>query len=197
MKPLNLFYPVKPWRLHQAFGECTEGVCDKYKALGLEGHNGQDVWAPDGWIIHAAHDGVVTFSGEDGSGGLGVVIRTHDKRTYGTGEAYYKTIYWHLKRGSIFVRAGQSVAVGDVIALADNTGLSTGSHLHFSLKPVYQGEQEWDWMNAEQNNGYRGAIDPELYWSGLYAEDFASWRAQLTKIRLELEKLVLGFKRGA
>lgn len=194
---LELFYPVKPYRCHQKFGDCFPTVCQKYHELGLKGHNGEDLWAPDGWIVRAAHDGKVTFAGEDGSAGLGVVIRTHDKRVYGDTEAHFKTIYWHLKAGSILVRASQDVRVGDILAFADNTGISTGSHLHFGLKPVVQGEQEWSWMNLESTNGYKGAIDPSPYWTGLYAEDFASWRAQLTAIRLQLEKLVLGLGKGA
>ena len=50
-----------------------------------------------------------------------------------------------------------------MIALADNTGASSGSHLHFSLKPVQQGEQPWQWYNTEQKNGYNGSINPETY----------------------------------
>lgn len=75
-------------------------------------------------------------------------------------KAYAKTIYCHLKRGSLKVTAGDSVKVGQVIAHADNTGLSTGSHLHFGLKPIYKGEADWQWENLENNNGFRGAIDP-------------------------------------
>ena len=166
---LELSYPCVPYRVNQRFGECAPNICHKYKELGLLGHNGMDLYAPDGTVVRAAHNGIVTFSGEDGSGGLGVVIRTNKKFDYKDGEAYYKTIYWHLKKGCIYVKAGQTVRTGDIIALADNTGLSTGSHLHFGLKPVYQGEQDWEWWNAEQDNGYKGAIDPEPFFTGRYA----------------------------
>lgn len=170
MEKLKLYYPVKPYVLNQGFGLCLATVCDFYKSLGLKGHNGEDMYAPDGTIVRASHDGVVTFAGEDGAGGLGVVIRTHNKFAYGQTEAYYKTIYWHLKKDSIVVKVGQSVVVGDVVGLADNTGVSSGSHLHFGLKPVYQGEAEWQWWNAEQENGYKGSIDPSPFWTGEHAE---------------------------
>lgn len=78
-------------------------------------------------------------------------------------KTYAKTIYCHLKRGSLKVTAGDSVKAGQVIALADNTGLSTGSHLHFGLKPIYKGEAEWQWENLENENGFRGAINPTPY----------------------------------
>jgi hypothetical protein len=36
------------------------------------------------------------------------------------------------------------------------------------LKPVYQGEQPWQWDNVEQENGYRGAVDPAPYFVGQF-----------------------------
>ena len=171
MPRLELWYPLDNWFVTQGFGQCNYGVCDFYKSIGLKGHNGMDCAASHGQIVRAAHDGVVTFAGEDGSSGVGVVIRTHDKRQYGLDGAYFKTIYWHLKKDGVKVKVGQSVKVGDVIALADNTGHSTGDHLHFGLKPVYKGEQDWEWWNVAQENGYKGAIDPQQYFNGFFAKD--------------------------
>ncbi len=168
---LELWYPIKGWSVTQRFGE---NQVDFYKKLGMRGHNGIDVLADNGQVIRAAHDGEVTFTGEDGSGGLGVVIRTLEKYEY-AGQpnadiAYYKTIYWHCKPNTFRVKPGDKVRVGDAIAEADNTGLSTGSHLHFALKPVFKGEADWSWYNAEQDNGYFGAVDPEPFFNGQYAE---------------------------
>lgn len=163
---LILQKPLKKWRVSQHFGE---NALSKYKEMGLVGHNGMDIVAPDDEPVYAAHDGRVTFTGYDGSGGLGIVIRTEEKFDYyseKTGEyqpAYFKTIYWHLKKGSLKVTGGQSVKAGDHIAGADNTGFSTGSHLHFGLKPIAKGENDWTWYNLEQQNGYSGAIDPEPF----------------------------------
>lgn len=169
----ELWYPVKkPLTVNQKFGENLNSI---YKNLGMLGHNGWDIFALDGDPIYAAHDGMVTFSGEDGSGGLGVVIRTKEKYDWAhEGEikqVYYKSIYWHLKKGSIKVLSGQEIKTGDLIAQADNTGLSTGAHLHFGIKPVIQGEQDWQWYNLVQDNGYLGAIDPSLYFNKYFAVD--------------------------
>lgn len=150
MNTFRLYYPVKPWRVTQRFGECHPSVCDVYKGLGLKGHNGLDVVAPTGTIVRAAHDGIVTFAGEDGSAGYGVVIRTDTEYEYKGSPSYFKSIYWHLLPSGVQVKAGQQVHTGDVIALSDNTGMSTGAHLHFGLKPVYKGEKEWEWSNVEK-----------------------------------------------
>lgn len=169
---LQLYYPTKPVGFNQRFGENATSL---YHDLGLAGHNGIDFFAPDSTPVRASHDGTVTFSGDDGSGGLGIVIRTDEQFEYLEGTAYFKSIYWHLKTGSIKVKASQKVKTGDLIALADNTGMSTGSHLHFGLKPVKKGENDWTWANSEQNNGYFGAIDPEPYFTGISASDASTW----------------------
>ena len=120
MTKLELFYPLKPNRVNQAFGSKLK----LYTDLGMSGHNGIDLFASDGQFIRAAHNGIVTFTGEDGSGGLGVVIRTLDEREYKNTTTYFKTIYWHIKTSSFRVKAGDIVKCGQILAGADNTGIS-------------------------------------------------------------------------
>ncbi|MNG09180.1 Murein DD-endopeptidase MepM [compost metagenome] len=43
-------------------------------------------------------------------------------------------VYLHLMRGSVQVREGQQVAIGERIARSGNTGNSTGPHLHFVIQ---------------------------------------------------------------
>ena len=157
---LLLQHPVKDVQINQKFGE---NALPLYQQLGMKGHNGIDYHAPDGTPVLASHDGTVTYAGLDGSNGNLVVIMTDTTFEYGDGEAYFKTLYGHLKTGTFKVTAGTKVKAGQVIALADNTGASSGSHLHYGLKPVQQGEKDWEWYNLEKNNGYNGAIDPSPY----------------------------------
>lgn len=182
---LELFWPVSPVYINQSFGESP----DYYKKYGILGHNGIDFMATHGQIVRAAHDGIVTFAGEDGSGGWGVVIRTEDEREYETGkQALIKSIYWHFIP-AIPVKAGQKVSCGDVLGFADNTGDSTGDHLHFGIKPVKRGEQEWQFDNIEQANGYHGAIDPFPFFGKVTAEKYKGILAQLDLIKQTLAKL--------
>lgn len=168
LKKLELWYPMKPIFIGQGFGE---NLVPLYKQLGLLGHNGLDMPALEGTPVYAAHEGVVTFTGEDGSGGLGVVIRTKEQFDYANEPTFFKTIYWHLQKGSFKVKPGMEVKAGDHIANCDTTGQALGSHLHFGLKPIAQGESDTAWTNVAQGNGYGGAIDPMPYFNGYYAVD--------------------------
>lgn len=187
MKPFELFYPVKPRWMNQRFGENATPI---YAQFGMKGHNGIDFQASEGTFVRAAHDGLVTFAGEDGASGYTIVVRTHDQRAYKGGGAFFKTLYCHLRKDGILVRSGQSVRVGDIIALSGNTGASTGPHLHFGLKPEQQGEAPWQFSNIENDNGFRGAIDPTPYFPGMYAEDYASIRARIHSFSLQLAALL-------
>lgn len=158
---LKLNYPLKDVFVTQSFGK---NATDVYAGLGMKGHSGVDFRAPDGTPVLASHDGRVTYAGYDGAGGLTIVIRTEEQFEDVNGKpTYWKTIFCHLKKNTLKVTGGQSVKAGQVIAEADNTGLSTGSHLHFGLKPIYKGEEDWQWMNSEQTNGFYGAVDPQPY----------------------------------
>ncbi len=59
------------------------------------------------------------------------------------------TGYWHLSR--IDVQEGQFVKQGDVIGLVGNTGLSTGSHLHWEM-----------WVNGISVNGFQW-VEPDVF----------------------------------
>lgn len=190
MARLELHFPVKPWIRIQDFGQCHPDVCDKYRELGLAGHNGIDAVAVDGTPVYAAHDGTIVFTGEDGAGGQIVVLRSDKEYDYKDTVSFFKTIYVHLQKGSFKVVPGQKVKAGTLLALADNTGFSTGSHLHFGLKPIYPGENEWTWWNQEQNNGFKGSIDPAPYFSGVYAVDAQVHIAKLTQVISLLKQML-------
>lgn len=64
------------------------------------------------------------------------VLIQHDKRHYDRTEgkmAYVYSLYLHLRQNQVFVAAGDNVDQGDLIAQADNTGNSSGNHLHLQI----------------------------------------------------------------
>jgi len=129
----------------QGFGVNLHPDPNFYPSLGLVAHNGLDIACPRETEILAAHDGKVAYVQNDFKAGYGIVINAPS----------FKTIYWHQLRN--LVQVGQKIKAGDVIGLCDNTGLSTGDHLHFGLKLLDSNG------NTLPNPGYDGAVDPTPY----------------------------------
>lgn len=87
-------------------------------------HNGVDFKTSIGTPVKSTANGTVTKVIPSDTGGYGklVVVR----HSYG-----FDTAYAHLS--SVQVRPGQKVKRGQVIALAGNSGRSTGPHLHYEV----------------------------------------------------------------
>ncbi|MHB8853991.1 MAG: M23 family metallopeptidase [Ignavibacteriaceae bacterium] len=85
-------------------------------------HDGIDFVASEGTPVYATGDGTIEFVGYRGGFGLAVEI------DHGFG---YETIYAHLSESD--VKEGQKVVRGEMIAKIGDTGLSTGSHLHYEV----------------------------------------------------------------
>lgn len=170
----ELYYPVSPVSINQPFGN----VMAVYTAMGLKGHNGIDFMTYHGQPIYAAHDGDAYWE-SDGASGMGVVICSNQTYDYNGQQVKLKTIYWHMCdpvkepkfKSPIYSNDIIPVKRGDLIGYSDNTGISTGDHLHFGLKPGYAGEPDALFMKLEPNNGYNGAIDPKPYFNGKFAFD--------------------------
>lgn len=182
---LKLSLPTIPYGLAQPFG--VNGEYYRLNGINIAGHNGLDLRAFHGQPIYASHDGHAIYQ-DAGTGGQGVVVITDQRYEYKDSETYFKTIFWHmcdhvaepkyaspiyLKQQEIGTNKTVPVKAGDLIGYADNTGLSTGDHLHFGLKPIKSGKSPYSgdapdvmigpWENVEPNNGYGGAIDPMPY----------------------------------
>ncbi len=97
------------------------------------GHHGVDIGLRTGDPVHAAFSGTVRVAGRMGGYGNCVVVR------HANG---LETLYGHLSR--INVKPQQEVSAGEVIGLGGSTGNSTGPHLHFECRFLYQTfDPEW------------------------------------------------------
>ncbi len=85
-------------------------------------HNGIDIGVRMRTPVGAANDGVVIYAGWAGGYGKMIKIKHYNG---------YTTLYGHLSR--IYVRVGQKVKKGQIIARSGNTGRVTGPHLHFTV----------------------------------------------------------------
>ncbi len=129
---------------------------DYYHSEGLQGHGGQDFPMPNGTPVISACNGTVVFVSKDLIKGEGVSIRSDDTFQYQGTDCKLSCIYWHLQDGSIKVNVGDKVKTGQLLGLSNNTGQTTGPHLHFGVFPLtLDGTKELNY-----NNGYKGAVDP-------------------------------------
>ncbi|MBK8575517.1 MAG: M23 family metallopeptidase [Elusimicrobia bacterium] len=87
-----------------------------------ESHQGMDIAGPAGSSIRSTADGVVKLAGWAGGYGNVVVI------DHGLG---YSTRYGHNRQ--LFVKTGDRVKRGQVIALMGQTGRATGPHCHYEV----------------------------------------------------------------
>jgi len=91
-------------------------------------HQGIDIANDMGTPIRATANGTVIAVGTSGNFGKRIMVYhgTDDK-----GNAYV-TVYAHLSEFKIEV--GEKVNQGDIIGLMGNTGVSTGTHLHYEVR---------------------------------------------------------------
>jgi murein DD-endopeptidase MepM/ murein hydrolase activator NlpD len=117
-----------PMTVTQVFGDRP----DYYKAWGLPGHEGIDMRAPVMQEIIAVWDGEVKRVEFHSAYGNSIRLR-HLIEFPKNRVVEYESIYAHFAYPSE-LRVGDRVTQGEVLGLADSTGNSTGSHLHFGVK---------------------------------------------------------------
>jgi hypothetical protein len=137
--PVKKVYITQPW-----------GVNKKtYQRFGLLGHNGVDYRTFDengNWAstckVYAPHSGEVLEALND-KNGYGLYLKLENSK--------FGSILGHNKR--LLVKKGDKVKEGQLVAIGDNTGWSTGPHVHWGLYP----------KPRNRGNGYSGTVDPTPY----------------------------------
>lgn len=156
----DIIRPIEPFELTQGFGENPA----LYARFGLAGHNGWDFRTkypdtPQGYRnILASWFSKHYKTADEGNDGFGryfeVIVSL--KNTY-------KLTYAHCQSIQSFAVREEAEAM----AISDNTGNSTGSHLHLTIKRghLINGAFQSD----NYSNGYFGAIEPQEFFDELRA----------------------------
>lgn len=109
-----------------------------YAQFGMKGHNGIDYNLPTGTPVVAVTNGTIYSSFEGGGYGNYIFL---------TDDSGNQFVYGHLQK---FAVSSGRVSEGQVIAYSNNTGNSSGPHLHFGYRP----------KGYNANNGFLGYEDP-------------------------------------
>lgn len=155
----DIIRPIEPFQLTQGFGSNST----TYAKFGLKGHNGWDFKTkfddtPKGqrdilasWLMEFYRQGI-------DPPGYGNFFETVCKL-----KSIWKLTYAHCLSIKSFPRATE----GESMAISDNTGFSTGSHLHLTAKRI----KIVDGVHVVQNhsNGYFGAVNPQEFFDEVRA----------------------------
>jgi len=147
-----LLQPIDKVYITQPFGVNPQ----MYAKYGMRGHNGIDyrtrfIDSPLGRrYVTAPKDGTIIELGNEGKAGYGIFVRMEGRKHPDGNEQH---VFGHLKKW--YVIFGQKVKMGELIALTDNTGASTGSHLHWGWRPA-------GWKKSYRN-GFKGYEDQSKF----------------------------------
>lgn len=135
--------PINSYRISSPFGH-RGAIPAAGVSAGL--HNGVDFSAPFGTPIKASFAGKVVHVGftdfDTHTGGIVVIL--HE-----TAGGSWLTSYNHMSPSGINVKEGDIVESGEVIAKVASEGLSSGPHLHFSVRKVTGPDVLKDWEIME------------------------------------------------
>lgn len=101
----------------------SKRVSSHFGKRGSGHHDGVDIAARRGTNIIASAGGKVSFVGRMRGYGKTVILKHPNG---------HHTVYAHTNK--YFVKKGQSVSQGEVIAHVGSTGRSSGPHLHFEIR---------------------------------------------------------------
>lgn len=209
----EIFYPVKPFRITQSFGEndpcvknfgkpnqtilsgyatCPIGYEKLYPKFGMDGHNGTDV-ATGEQPVYAAMAGTVIEKQTVPARGLGLGILSEGIYPFKEGNYFLKLRYWHLK--SFTVEVGQTVKVGDQIGVTNNTGYSSGNHLHFEGQLMSKDAGGHPKL-VKLPTKYANSINIEPYFNGLFAADIFRFKRDLWFGKQDVDNIQLQRRLG-
>lgn len=154
----DIIRPIEPFELTQGFGEHPEW----YARFGLKGHNGWDLRTkfpdtPNGFRnILAPWLCKFYVQGNEGNDGYGLYFEVIIQ-LYNT----WKLTLAHCNS----IESFQTKNEGETMAISDNTGNSTGSHLHLTVKKGTLSNGKF--TNFDNDNGYFGAVEPQIFFDEL------------------------------
>ena len=135
---------------------------------------------PGGTVRAAAHGVVLLARDVDPGNGYGLhVVLAH--RLPG-GEMVY-SVYAHLARGTIAVRPGSRVSMGDVLGRVGATGVATSPHLHFEIRIPRNWGERWEKGEPVDPIAFVAARLPDVSADSTWSRAYVSWAEQAGVLR--------------
>lgn len=212
----DIFYPIKPHHVNQPWG--TYDPKD-YSQFGFTRHNGLDLALAPDHKISAPFDGQIirVATKENGQwqpNGGGVFVSllsapcafsaftntTPDGKIIQLAAGTYRILVDFLHCQSISVTEGQQVKAGDLLAMGNNTGSTTGPHCHTQWRrevdrvlpapagvPTYRLLNGEVWLQDADTNEANNSFDPTPFFNRFYAVDAVQVHSLLEQLASLLE----------
>lgn len=192
---MKLDYIAFPYKVNQAWG-ISNPLYEKY---GFARHNGEDIALGNDRTIYAPFDCVVVDVFNQAGGGNVVsvmslesfdfnewteIVKTNGNLTpilFKAGRCRVLLDFLHLDHW--LVSKGDILKVGDKLAIADNTGESTGPHTHIQARRVTGNEDNW--QEYDKNDAHN-TFNHARFYSGQYAA-FTG----ISRVLISMQKLLL------
>lgn len=151
--PTRFVFPTQ-YKISQNFGENPQ----IYLPIGYQGHNGIDLSCPTGSVVIAPCDITISEIDLTNVNGYGISFKARTEPFSVDGVSYcLEMVFGHLQSVSS-LNIGDEIMALTQVAISDNTGqLTTGPHLHWGVRVLYQDGPAWRVFNT--GNGYGGYID--------------------------------------
>lgn len=133
IRPVDIIIPP-PYKVGKSY-RISQGFNGRFSHTGRGSRYAVDIAMPVGSYIHAVMDGIVADARDDFTIG-GTASYFLDKANHVTvmHEDGSYAVYAHILHGSLQVKTGDKIKVGQPIARSGSTGYSTGPHLHFVIR---------------------------------------------------------------
>jgi hypothetical protein len=189
----QIYYPCKPYIVNQKWGVFNS----IYSRFGFTRHNGIDCKLSEDRVVYSPAKIQITQTDNIPSG-AGVFVsgitldRYIDWRASGPTPYKVYLTFMHLK--DIMCKEGDVLDIGDPIGHGDNTGFSTGNHLHLFCGRVeerQEGESGGEYRFVDEilkDANY--SFDHSYYYTGEYAVDYKA-----RKLREAEEKRLIEAKK--
>lgn len=153
-----------PVRINQEWGRKDSF----YEQFGFKQHNGTDYALGEKGELRCPVPCEVTKIAVQPTGaGLYICLLTLDQYDFEDDKsAFVELTYMHLDH--TIASVGQKLAPGELFAIGDNTGASTGSHTHLAPKRVKK--RSGGYYTIDKNDA-NSTFDPEKHRNGTFAKD--------------------------
>lgn len=184
---LTLRYIATPYFQNQRWGVFNPEV---YLRFGFTNHNGEDVkLGIDALVCAPVKIKIVQIGNHPKGAGIfvsGITIDAFDE-WLASGPKAYKVYFTFMHLKEVLCKVGDVLDIGDLIAVGDNTGFSTGQHTHMFAGRVAEENGSYKFVDESLKHADY-SFDHTKYYNGEYAAGYKAKKI-IAETEAEIEEV--------